>query len=61
MIKIKTFKDNKSYFKFINSKKEIIRIISVVAGKDKIKVNYDDRKMVKRNASRRRSTVQRES
>ena len=61
MIKLKTFKDNNSYFKFINKKKEVIKIISVVAGKDKIKLNYDDRKMVNRNASRRRSAIQRES
>lgn len=61
MIRIKTFKDNNSYFKFINKKKEEINVISVVAGKDKIEINYKNRKMVNKNASRRRSTIQRES
>lgn len=40
-MKRKTFKDNESYFKFYNSMRDKIRILSLKTTKDKIKITYE--------------------
>lgn len=41
MIKKKTFKDNESYFEFINKMKDIITITSFKILKSSIKIEYE--------------------